>query len=213
MLGDFGIAYQIDAVGTRITGTTERVGTRDWMAPWAHTGQRFDDPSCALDVFSLGKILWALVSGEKMLPLWYHRREPHNVERRFTASGLDLVNGILDQCVVEEEEQCVQSAQELLKLVDEALRVLGMGGTTLRLDEPIACRVCGVGYYRTTVGELEDRLLSIPIKEEFERGNWDLRSVFNPQRFALTVRVCVCNHCGNVQLFNFPPEKKLPAWR
>jgi len=58
-LADFGIARQVDADhGLTIAGST--IGTPTYMAPELHTGAR---PGPASDVYSLGCLLWAAVSG------------------------------------------------------------------------------------------------------------------------------------------------------
>lgn len=59
ILGDFGLVYFKDDQRTRISGTFENVGSRDWMPGWAH-GIRIDEVKPSFDVFSLGKLLCCL---------------------------------------------------------------------------------------------------------------------------------------------------------
>ena len=80
VLGDFGIVFFADEARTRISETYENVGSRDWMPAWAY-GRRVDELSPTFDVFSLGKVLWAMVSGKTMLPLWYHHQEQYDLTR------------------------------------------------------------------------------------------------------------------------------------
>ena len=58
-LADFGIARQVDAEATR-TSSSATVGTPSYMAPELHTG---GTPGVASDVYSLGCLLWACLSG------------------------------------------------------------------------------------------------------------------------------------------------------
>jgi serine/threonine protein kinase len=58
-LADFGIARQVDAEATR-TASSATVGTPRYMAPELHTGGQ---PGVASDVYSLGCLLWACLSG------------------------------------------------------------------------------------------------------------------------------------------------------
>jgi len=58
-LSDFGIARQVGDEPTH-TGT---VGTPTWMAPELHTGAMTGRASVATDVYSLGCLLWAALSG------------------------------------------------------------------------------------------------------------------------------------------------------
>lgn len=57
-LSDFGIARQVDAEHTRTGGT---IGTPAYMAPELHTGAT---ASPSTDIYSLGCLLWATVSGK-----------------------------------------------------------------------------------------------------------------------------------------------------
>jgi serine/threonine-protein kinase len=58
-LADFGIARQVDGEHTRTSHAT--VGTPSYMAPELHTGGR---PGVASDVYSLGCLLWATLTGQ-----------------------------------------------------------------------------------------------------------------------------------------------------
>ena len=57
-LADFGIARQVDGEATRTSHST--VGTPSYMAPELHTGGQ---PGVASDVYSLGCLLWATLTG------------------------------------------------------------------------------------------------------------------------------------------------------
>lgn len=181
VLGDFGIVYFEDERRERLTDTFERVGPRDWMAPWANTGVWIDDVKPSFDVFPLGKVLWSMVSGLPRLPYWYYDREPHNVEKRFPEeSDMPLINALLKRCVVENERDCLPTAKELLECVDDSLRTIRRGGQLLEEGEPRYCRLCGKGPYRR--------------RNDLQQ----LSFAGNPIR----VRVFVCDSCGHVELFH-----------
>ncbi len=57
-LADFGIARRFDAEATRTSHST--IGTPSYMAPELHTG---GEPGVASDVYSLGCLLWAVLTG------------------------------------------------------------------------------------------------------------------------------------------------------
>jgi serine/threonine protein kinase len=57
-LADFGIARQVDGEATRTSHST--VGTPSYMAPELHTGGQ---PGVASDIYSLGCLLWATLTG------------------------------------------------------------------------------------------------------------------------------------------------------
>jgi serine/threonine protein kinase len=102
VLGDFGIVFFEDQEHTRLTSTFERVGSRDWMAPWAHTGTRVDDVHPSFDVFPLGKLLWVMVAGRRILPPYFtHRSTDYKLEEMFPDRlGMEQINSILDGCIV-----------------------------------------------------------------------------------------------------------------
>ena len=69
ILGDLGLVY-FESDRTRYSGTFENVGSRDWMPAWAYS-KRIEEVRPTFDVFALGKVIWAMISGKPVLPLWY----------------------------------------------------------------------------------------------------------------------------------------------
>lgn len=187
-LGDFGIVFfQTDR---RPTELLERVGSRDWMAPWAHTGMRVDDVKPNFDVFPLGKVIWSMVSGQPMLPFWYHRRAKYDLTVMFPNDPtMYTANRILDHCIVEHESDCLGSAWALLPMVDESLEMLANGGQLLGKGVPRPCRVCGKGRYQEQKGRFP--LPGSP--------DWD---------------VYACDYCDHIQFFGRskpqPSEERMP---
>jgi serine/threonine protein kinase len=195
VLGDFGIVIFKDAPGGRWTETYERVGSRDWMAPWANTAHRLilADLNPTLDIFPLGKVLWCMVAGRRNLEFWWFKRgakgdRPTNnlVDLFPDDPGMKAVNEILRQCVVEDEDQCLKSADELLALVDDAIRRINRSGhKPEKNDEPWRCLVCGTGHYGKD-----------PI-----RGIIHLSSPGGRNVDPLSAGLHVCDKCGHIELF------------
>jgi serine/threonine protein kinase len=155
VLGDFGLVIDPSAIDARLTETYENVGSRDWMPGWA-TGMRMDEVKPNFDVFSLGKLLWAMVSGREILRLWYfsHPKYPQFDLERIYPENPDMrwVTRILRQCVVEHETDCLNDAGELLVEVDKVIGALQYGGQVLRKENaPIRCRMCGIGECIITI--------------------------------------------------------------
>ena len=179
VLGDFGIVFF--ETGLRPTELLERVGSRDWMAPWGHTGMKVDDVKPTFDVFPLGKVFWSMVSGRPMLPYWYHRRRDYDLTVMFPDDPtMHVANRILDTCVVENEEDCLFSAADLLIMIDAYLKMLANGGQLLSKGVPRPCRVCGMGEYQSA----NDRFPGFQ--------TWD---------------VYACDHCDNIQCFGKPQPR------
>lgn len=82
ILGDFGLIYSMDDQHTRFSETYENVGSRDWMPTWA-MGIRLEEVKPSFDVFTLGKVLWSMVSGKQILQLWYFNRKRFDVEKMY----------------------------------------------------------------------------------------------------------------------------------
>ncbi len=178
VLGDFGIVF-LEA-GNRPTELLERVGSRDWMAPWAHTGMRIDDVQPSFDVFPMGKVIWSVISGRPVLPYWYHRHSEYDLTKQFPDDpAMHAVNDLLDRCVVELEKDCVTSAGALLKIVDETLVLLRAGGQPVSDAIPRRCRVCGRGHYL----RLKKDSISVSGAE------------------PILVDLYGCEFCGHIQMF------------
>jgi len=196
ILGDFGLVHFEDEKHTRISNTYENVGSRDWMPGWA-MGIRIEDVKPTFDVFSLGKLLWSMISGKPILPLWYFDKDSYNVEKLFPNSRkMRLVNQLFAECIVEDEQSCLQNASELLQHIDKTLASIELGADVINLSFERTCKVCGIGKYQLLVND--------NFQETINFG-------FRPTRDR-KMKIFTCSHCGNVELFSHtvrPPE----AWR
>lgn len=197
VLGDFGLVFFADEARSRISDKYENVGSRDWMPPWAY-GKRVDELRPSFDVFSLGKVLWAMISGKTILPLWYHRRRDYDLERLFPdVSHIPLINALLDTCIREEEEgPGFPSAVELLPQIDMLLSIMKSDGALLRRDLPRKCRVCGYGTYVLRIDEA--------------KSPGDVRDIGLSPIGQIKWRVYVCDKCGNLQMFHV--HQRPEAW-
>jgi serine/threonine protein kinase len=177
VLGDFGLVINPSAADTRQTDTYENVGSRDWMPGWA-MGMRMDDVKPNFDVFSLGKVLWSMISGKRFLRLWYHHHPDFDLQVLFPNNpAMAWAVRILDKCIVEHERDCLNNAGELLAEVDLTINALRHGSQILRLDRPHRCWVCGLGSYTSKVRD--------------DAGGF----------------ILACNYCGHMQSFSDPKNK------
>lgn len=149
VLGDCGLAIQMDDNSGRLTDTYENAGSRDWMPGWA-MGMRLDDVRPTFDVYSLGKVLWSMISGKSKLRLWYLHRPEFELESMFGDRSIRWARELLDDCIVEDEEKCIRSVAELLNRVDGYIRVL-RSSSQLPRHGTLECRLCGMGKYSETV--------------------------------------------------------------
>jgi hypothetical protein len=116
------------------------------MPLWA-SGVRIDEIAPSFDMFSLGKVLWSMVSGKPFLRAWYFKDPEFDLEIMFPRkTEIRWITRILEQTVVEREANCLKSAADLLALVDESIEALSSGGQILRKsDLAIRCLACGIG--------------------------------------------------------------------
>ena len=198
VLGDLGLVFFMDDKRSRITETFENVGSRDWMPAWA-MGMRVEEIKPSFDVFSLGKLLWSMLSGTPRLQLWYHHKLHFELEKIFPESyEIRWARELLDRCIVEEEQDCLGNARELLGITNLVLRAVRRNCQVVRENVARRCRVCGLGQYVQVANE-----------NSSEVRNFGL----NPTG-SKTFKIFSCNDCGHTELFHLKnPGAKPPAWR
>lgn len=195
ILGDFGLVFFQDEQRTRISETLENVGSRDWMPGWAF-GMRLEDIKPTFDVFSLGKVLWSMVSAKLLLRLWYYEKPEFNVEQLYPDDKfIKFANPLFKKCIVEEEENCLPDASALLEEVDKTLAAIERDADKIDLNTNRKCKVCGFGDYQL-IGD-----------SQASTTNFGL-SPSGVRQFKLFT----CSYCGNVQLFSYE-KKSPPAWQ
>ena len=190
VLADCGLAFKLEHKD-RLTRTFENVGTRDFQPPWSYS-KRLEDVQPAFDVFSLAKVLWAMVSGRPRFPLWYFNREGNDLRQMFPDEpGVQFVHEILRKCVVESESETkIHDAGELVGEVDTAIRAVSSGCQIPGWKAKMWCRFCGIGIYKKSE--------SWPIV-----GN--LHTSHDHNYF-------VCGHCGHVELFTWSRGRPPAVW-
>lgn len=189
VLGDCGLAFKVETEN-RLTLTWENVGTREFQPPWSY-GTRLADVQPTYDVFSLAKVLWAMVAGRPKFSLWYFDRAENDLREMFPDDpAVHFVHDILRKCVVESEDNMeLQHAAAFLYDVDSAILALLNGCQLPGWDRRMRCRFCGMGIYEKMSGHAV-------------AGN--LHTTHERNYFA-------CNHCGHVELFVWPREGSPPA--
>ncbi len=196
VLGDCGLAFKMERA-ERITETFENVGSRDWMPGWA-MGMRVADVKPNFDVFSLGKLLWAMISGRARLQLWYHRKPQFNLTEMFPGNeSVAFAQTIFDKTVVEEPGDCLPDAKEFLSLVDWTIEALTMKFRIVDGDLIRRCLVCGRGEYRKIVDH-----------DATSQRNFGLEVVGQPK-----FRIFVCDGCGHTQMFYSMDARRQPVWK
>ncbi len=200
ILGDFGLVFSLDDNGSRLTDTFENVGSWQWMPQWA-MGQRLDEVKPNVDVYGLGKVLWAMISNKRNLTLWYYDRPDFDLEKMFPNNpDTSWANDILKRCIVEYESACLGDAGKLRELLDPIIAALRRHAQVVKEGRKMNCTVCGLGEYLPALDDSQHPRTM----EQFglqAQGN-------------LKYKIFVCRNCGHTQLFNmtFWGQEKHPAW-
>jgi len=197
VLGDFGIAMDLEEAEeeARLTRSSERVGSRDWMPPWAAFG-RLEDVTKTFDTYTLGKVIWAMVTGNNRVPHRYGAYGDFDiVEAHGTPEEVLWLERIVKATVVERSSDGVPDGTALLRLVNEALAALTRGYQDVKVQHR-RCLVCGHGRYE----ELVD------LNATHQR-NFGLEVVGQPK-----FKILVCSHCAHTQLFYFRDAVVPPGW-
>jgi serine/threonine protein kinase len=195
ILGDFGLIFVEDGEGSRLSGTLENVGSRDWMPPWAQ-GMRVEvRPS--FDIFSLGKLLWSMIAGQRFLRLWYFQDPEFDLERLFPNSRyMPQVNKLLGECIVERERSCLANAKVLLARIEAIIDLIERDGDAFKQDIERRCRVCGIGKYRLVADRDSNEARTFGIQKVGDRS----------------FKIFACSHCGHIQFFAFGRGFSSDAW-
>lgn len=193
VVGDFGICF-IDDDGTRVTLTDEAIGARRYTAPELEDG-RAEDVTPAVDVYSLGKILYWLMAG-RVFDREKHRDKRFDLTKDQNDPAMHWIYELLDKMIQENASKRFPDANAAAEAVEEVIKKVLMNAHPLDLAAPQACLYCGTGFYKKFVetdqndGAAADRL-----------NNSGFRFIPTQQWLIL-----VCNNCGNSQIFlrNFP---------
>jgi serine/threonine protein kinase len=200
VVGDFGICYLEDD-GSRLTITEEAVGPRHFMAPELEDG-RIGAVSPKSDTYSLGKLLYWLLSGGKAFGREKHRELLWDLRGRNEDSQLgwdniymEHVNRLLDVMIAHDPDKR-RNVRTVIGLSAKVAKRVEKEFTPITPDAVHPCTYCGYGIY-----ELKSQ------------NNTQL------QRFGITPvgdadwRIFVCDSCGHLQMFRIDMADKHQWWR
>lgn len=169
-LGDFGLCLDLGDLEERITSTAEAVGPRHYIAPELEDG-RDPDPKPSSDCYSLGKLLYYILSGHSFARE-RHRDTSYDL-RTFDADiRTFFVYELLDKTIATSPAARFQSAGELLKALDSVILRIEQNAHVLNMNVPQHCLYCISGRYQPITG------------------------VDSSQELRL-----ICTNCGNIQFF------------
>jgi serine/threonine protein kinase len=202
VLGDFGICF-VEG-GQKVTLTDEAVGSINFIAPEMESGQQhLGEPSDKTDVYSLGKVIYYLVSGGRIFSREDHRGGSLSLVNMLNDQRFEHVHDLVDRMVVREPSKRI-SMSEVGPAMEE-MRTLVLGDyAPLKPSIGIRCRFCGLGVYKRLGTRRTYFQTTLPPDNFPEVGI----------RIAQGYRLGVlkCDRCGHIQMFSFPGLEKTDEW-
>ncbi|MGH7618647.1 MAG: serine/threonine-protein kinase [Gemmatimonadaceae bacterium] len=125
-LADFGICHLEDE--ERLTGTdAQTVGSRDYVAPELLGGGPRDAVSTRVDIYSLGKTLYAVAAGRDPFPRESHLDEEWNLAPRFDDPRFEHLHGLLQRMVALDPNARFATMRECGDAMERALENVQQG--------------------------------------------------------------------------------------
>jgi len=204
VLGDFGICF-VEG-GEKVTLTDEAVGSINFIAPEMESGQQYlGEASDKTDVYSLGKVIYFLISGGRIFSREDHRSGSLSLVDMLKDQRFEHVHHLIDQMVVRDPSKRIPMTE--VGHAMEETRTLVVGDyAPLKPSIGIRCRFCGLGSYKK---------LGTP---RYVQG---YQTAFPPDSFpeigiqiasGYRMGALKCDKCGHVQMFSLPKEAKTGEW-
>lgn len=216
VLGDFGICF-IDDEGTRVTMTDEVAGSRFYCAPELRDGRLKEGvPVTAADVYSLGKVLYWMLSGGHIFDREEHRTDEYRLGKHDPSDpAWELVNELLDSTILLDWTKRIIDGATLWQKVHGLISVVRAGGHAITLSVPHRCMFCAQGAYkvhfdgtRLLPGEPNAHIAEIARRSGVVGGLG-----FNMTSTSVWI-ILICEKCGHVLTFrpDLAPNSSV-AWQ
>jgi serine/threonine protein kinase len=179
-VGDFGLCLDLSGNDERDTSIVEAVGPRHYMAPELEDG-RVDNPEPSSDCYSLGKLLYFILSG-RSFSREKHREASYDLRSLHCEQGMHFVYELLDKTIQVEPTARFRNGKELLEALNGVIMRAETNAHVLNINVPQHCLYCITGLYQL-------------------RPDWG---------HSVDDMAVVCNTCGNIQRFTAQnsPQKK-----
>lgn len=200
VVGDFGLCF-LNGSNERHTETQEVVGSRFFLAPEMEDG-RADDVTPSADVYSLGKLLYWLVSGGKVFNREKVRHpdfdltliEPHQFKKGANME-MEHISRLLEHMIVADPIKRAVLSDVILS-TKRIATLIARGINPVSSIHPQTCTYCGWGTYREVASGNGASI-----------SNFGLANVGNPNW-----RIAACDECGHVQIFRIDLARRDSWW-
>lgn len=199
VVGDFGLCY-FEREGERITRIDEAVGPRLFIAP-EHEDGRIESVRRPSDIYSLGKLLYWLLSGGSVFSREKHRQKKWDLKDANADSPtgwnniyMEHVNRLLDLMIVDNPKERADIGK-ILYLSRKVARAVHKEFNPVSMQIKQPCTYCGYGYY------------VLKAESGIEGRKFGFEGVGDPGW-----RIFACNSCGHVQAFRIEYAKEKQWW-
>jgi len=159
VVGDWGLCIDLNDAKERATQTLEAVGAERYIAPEVAKG-RVAEPQATSDLYSLGKVLYFILSGRTLVREEYAEGED-DLRKRDAEPGVHFVYELFDKTIRERPEDRFQSAADLLYELDTVIERVQLGAHILKPSSRQHCIYCVVGEYRRASGVAGNDLMFV----------------------------------------------------
>lgn len=183
----------------RITETIEQIGSRYYIPPELESG-RLDRISKKSDSYTLGKILYFLLTGEN-----FARESYADLATLLNDYQLNYITQrILSKTVTEDVDSRLNSA-ELTKEATKIKKLIKSGFHPNKVNS--ICRFCGEGLYEL----IQTGFLKTSVYPSPKNQNNPLNAYYPETRSATDASIpfeaIACNICGHLQIFKKNPSE------
>lgn len=203
VVGDFGICHVKD--GVPLTLSDKAMGSRHFIAPEMEAARHhLGGPSDRTDVYSLGKVLYWMLSGGRVFDREDHRARGNSLIELLGPPKWEHVHLLLDKMIVEKPLERLHSheVKEALTMTQELVEG---NFAPLKPSGGIQCRFCGIGKYERFAAFSDG---GSTIDQGMSRVG--LFPIIGP--FGTNVRVLRCSNCGHIEWFQFDGIKSHGWW-
>lgn len=200
VVGAFGICL-LEKTDARMTLTQEVVGPRNYMAPEVEDG-RLDQVTPKVDSYSLGKLLYWLLSGGQIFsrekhrdPRWDLKGKNQDTLLGWNNIYMEHVNRLLDKMITHDPDDRYP-ADTILTLCRRVTRLVAREYNPIAPDILQLCTYCGMGHY-------VQKAKSTPSQVH----NFGFNAVGSSDW-----RIYTCNECGHVQAFRVDYAQRKKDW-
>ena len=183
VVGDFGLCFLEN--GERVTLSEEgAVGSRYFTAPELEAGpSQAVTPTKLSDIYSLGKVLYWLMSSGQFLPREGHRVAGANLVTLTTNIYMEHVNRLLDHMTVKDPRERWR-LERIREWLPHTQRLVAGEYNPVGRDVETRCNYCGIGSYALAAKDTNS--VSSYFARHGQPGDW---------------RILVCNYCGHSEIF------------